>query len=194
MTRVTLLGVFVFPAVVFALAYFPIVSQLSMGLVSPYAKADVRKRLYAAAIDGMLVVTTVLLYQRLDSLVFPIAGALYLLCRDGVRGQSVGKFFCGLVVISLETGLPATLGSSVRRNALFLLPGANVVAFFLETMTIVRDVQGQRLGDRLAQTHVVEGLGAKDLVSALQRWWQSILPGIVRSGRPKRATIGYGRR
>ena len=41
----------------FALAYSSIVRDVSRGLISHYAKADVRKRLLAGSIDGLLVVT-----------------------------------------------------------------------------------------------------------------------------------------
>jgi len=160
----------ILPAVVFALAYFPIVTRLSRGLLSQYVKADVRKRLFAATIDGLLVVTTCVLYWNSGVVLYLAAGAVYLLFRDAIKGQSVGKFLFGLVVISLETGRRSSLGGSVRRNALLLLPGANVVAVFLEAGTIVRDPQGQRLGDRLAQTQVVEGLAAKDFVKLFQQW------------------------
>jgi uncharacterized RDD family membrane protein YckC len=163
-------GIFVLPAVLFAIVYFPIVTKLSRGLLSPYAKADVRRRVYAATIDGSIVVGTCFLYRTSGSVLSLAAGAAYLLLRDAIRGQSVGKFLFGLVVIGLETGRPSSLAGSVRRNALLLLPGANVVGIFLETRTIVRDPQGQRLGDRLAQTQVVEGFGAKDLVKSFQDW------------------------
>ena len=92
-----------------------------------------------------------------------------------MSGRSVGKFLCGLVVISLDTGRPCGRGASISRNALLLLPGANVVAAFLEARTIVRDPYGQRLGDRFAFTQVVEGFGAKDVVSAIQAWWLDFL-------------------
>ena len=166
----TLFGIFLLPAVVFALVYFPVVTQLSRGLLSPYVKADVRKRLFAAAIDGLLVVTFCFLYWNSGVVFYLLAGSAYLLFRDGIRGQSIGKFFLGLVVISLETGRPSSLAGSVRRNALLLLPGANIVAIFLEARTVLRDPQGQRLGDRLAQTQVVEGLAIKDLVKSFQEW------------------------
>ena len=165
-----LLGMFMLPAVVFALVYFPIVTQLSRGLLSPYVKADVKKRLFAATIDGLMVVTTCVLYWNSDVVLYLAAGSAYLLFRDALKGQSIGKFLLGLVVISLETGRPSSLAGSVRRNALLLLPGANIVAVFLEAGTVIRDPQGQRLGDRLAQTQVVEGLGAKDFVKAFQGW------------------------
>ena len=194
MTANAALSIFILPAVVFALAYFPLVTQLSRGLLSPYTKADVRKRLSAATIDGLLVITTCALYWNSGSVLFLVAGAAYLLLRDAVGGQSVGKFVLGLVVISLETGRPSTLKSSVRRNVVLLLPGANVVAVFLEALTVVRDPQGQRLGDRLAQTQVIEGLGAKDLVKSLQHALSTLGAGLGGPvGRPGRKPVEIDR-
>lgn len=166
-----LLGFVLLPAITLALAYHPILAKLSVGLVSPYAKADVTKRMVAAAIDGTLVVITLALYRLSDSLPYLLAGAAYLLLRDAIAGRSVGKFFCGLVVMNLLTGRPCGYGGAINRNALLLLPGANLVAVFLEAATIVRDPLGHRLGDRFAATQVVEGFGAKDLVAAVEKWW-----------------------
>jgi len=188
-TRDLVLGFFVLPALAFALGYFPALNRLTVALVSPYARADVRKRLYAAAVDSLLVATTALFSQILQSPWYLVAGALYLLLRDSVQGQSLGKLLFGLVVISLETGRPATIVSSVQRNLLFLLPGANVPAAFLETMTLVRDVQGQRLGDRLAHTQVIDGFGVKDLARSWLDWLTSLWPELHRARRPKRAPV-----
>ena len=58
---------------------------------------------------------------------------------------------------------------------MFLLPGANVAAVVPEAMTASKDPQGQRLGDRVAQTLVIDGLGAKDAVKSIQDWWRSFL-------------------
>jgi hypothetical protein len=175
-------------AIILALVYRPILAKLSVGLVSPYAKADMTKRLFAATVDGMLVAIALVPYRSSESLVDVLAGAAYLLLRDAVRGRSVGKFLCGLVVINLETGRPCGCGPSVSRNVLFLLPGANVVAAFLEAATSIRDPQGQRLGDRFALTQVVEGFGAKDVVAAVQERWLDFIayldPNSRRPGRP----------
>jgi len=188
MSASTLFGTFILPAIVFALVYFPIVTHLSRGLLSPYAKADVRRRLYAATIDGLVVVTSCLLYWTSEFVLYLAAGAAYLLFRDAIRGQSVGKFLLGLVVINLQNGRPTSLARSVRRNLLLLLQGANVVAIFLEVRTIVRDPQGQRLGDRLALTQVVEGFGAKDLVKSFQDWLMGFVTELDRAaGRQGRA-------
>jgi uncharacterized RDD family membrane protein YckC len=191
----SLLGIFILPAIVFALVYSPIVTRLSRGLVSPYAKADVRRRLFAATVDGLLVITSCFLYWNSDLLAYLATGAAYLLLRDAIRGQSIGKFLLGLVVINLETGRAASLAGSARRNLLLLLPGANVVAMFLEARTIVRDPQGQRLGDRLAQTQVVDGLGAKDLVKLFQEWLMRLGAEFGTTvGRRRRAPVGIDRR
>jgi uncharacterized RDD family membrane protein YckC len=192
MTTSTFLGLFVAPALLFGIVY-PAMTRFSRSLVSPYPKADIRRRLYAAAIDGSVVATSWFMFLNLESPSFLVGGGLYLLLRDAMRGQSLGKVICGLVVISVETGRPATLKGSVQRNMLLLLPGANVVAVFLEAIALTRDPQGQRLGDRLAQTQVVEGLGLKELVEALRRWWRGVLSEVTRSGRPKRAPVGADR-
>ena len=177
----------VVPSAFFALAYFPLVTRLSLDLVSPYTKADVVKRLLAAMIDGLVVITIGVFYWSSGAVAFLIVGGLYLLLRDSVRGQSFGKVLMGVVVISVETGHPCGVHASVWRNVLFLVPGVNVVAIFLEPVTIVRDPQGSRLGDRVAQTQVVEGLGAKDMAAAFERWWRSVAggfsPGVRGQGR-----------
>jgi uncharacterized RDD family membrane protein YckC len=173
-------------ALVFAIAYFPIATHLARGLASPYAKVDVRRRFYAAATDVGLVATLLMLYQATEALAFFLAAGAYLVFRDSFGGQSVGKFLFGLVVLSLESGRPATATSSVRRNGLFLLPGANIAAVFLESLTLVRDPQGQRLGDRFAQTQVVDGLSAKEVVTDLGEWWSRFLPEVTRAPRPQR--------
>ena len=177
-------------AITLALAYRPILARLSFSLATPYPKADLKKRLLAAILDGMLIATALSLYGSTQSWVYALAAGAYLLFRDAVQGRSVGKFFCGLVVMDLEKRRPCGLGSSIRRNVLWVLPGANVVAVFLEARTIVADPQGQRLGDRFALTQVVEGFGAKDVVAAVQEWWLEFIAHLDRSSqRPRRSPV-----
>ena len=106
--------------------------------------APMTKRTLAATADGFLVAIALFYYRSWGSPLYLIAGAAYLLLRDAVAGRSVGKFLFGLVVINLETGRPCGWRASISRNALLLLPGANVVAAFLETSTIVRENVGAR--------------------------------------------------
>lgn len=186
MSSSLLVGFVLLPGITLGLAYHPILARLSLALVSPYAKAGVEKRALAATIDGLLVTTALVLYLTSEFQPYLLIGALYLLLRDAVAGRSVGKFLGGLVVINLKTGRPCGRGASISRNALLLLPGANIVAAFLEAATIVRDPQGQRLGDRLAWTQVIEGFGAKDVVAALQAWWLDFVGSLEGHPRTRR--------
>ena len=114
-----------------------------------------------------------------------------LLLRDAIGGQSIGKILLGLVVIDLTTGRAASVSGSTKRNVLLLLPGANIVAILLEARTIMSDPQGQRLGDRLAHTQVVEGAGARDLVTSFQDWLLSLGDGLGdATGRRRRRVPG----
>ena len=174
------------PAVLFALVYFPTLNYLSVGLVSPYAKVDVWKRLLAAFLDGAPAVAAWLLYDRTGSPLALGAAVAYLLLRDGIGGQSLGKLVVGLVVVNVRTGRFCSWKDSVLRNVFVLIPGANIAAVFLESFTILRDPQGQRLGDRLAQTQVIEGLGAKDLARSFARWWLGLFANLERERKPRR--------
>ena len=166
------IGIFwgLIPAIAFSLAYPSILKRLSMGLLSPYAKVDPRKRLYAALLDIFVAFSVAMASVTTGNVAYAVVAAAYLLLRDSVRGQSPGKFIIGLAVINIETGRPASWKDSARRNVVFLLPGANIAAVILETRTLFSDPQGQRLGDRFAQTQVVEGAGAAELLKELQEW------------------------
>jgi len=171
-------------AVIFGVVYYPAFDKLARGLATHYAKADVGKRFSAAIVDALLVVTTWFFYRHYDSTLSIFAGLLYLLLRDSLSGRSVGKFCFGLLVVDLETGRPCSRAGSLKRNVLFLVPGANLVALFLEASSIVRDPQGQRLGDRLAQTQVVEGFGARDLAADFVSWWSDFIGNL--DGTPRK--------
>ena len=175
-----------FPAVLFGLVYFPTLNYLSVGLVTPYAKVDVWKRLLAASVDGIPAIAAWFLYRNTESLWGAAVAVLYLLLRDGIGGQSLGKLLVGLVVVNVRTGRLCTWKDSALRNVFALIPGANVVAIFLESITIIRDPQGQRLGDRIAQTQVIEGFGAKDLATSFERWWMRLVGNLEREVRKPR--------
>ncbi len=124
----------------------------------------------AALIDASICMICLVLLAPAGLIVALILSPLYLLVRDGLflPGQSFGKWMLGLVVIQLEDGSPCQLARSLRRNVIFTVPGFNAVALLFEAQAVRSDGQGMRLGDRLAQTQVVEGKDAKDLVEMLQ--------------------------
>ena len=85
-------------AVAFAVMYPSMLTKLSRGVLSTYARVDVRRRLYAATIDGLIVVSTCGLAFQLGSASLVVASAAYILLRDAT-GRSIGKFLLGLMVI-----------------------------------------------------------------------------------------------
>jgi sialidase-1 len=184
-TRFFFTGV-VLPSIFFTLLYFPALKR-SLALVSPYPKATLRKRLCGAAVDGLLVGSCLIASWHARSLAYAGAAMLYLLLRDAFGGQSLGKLLVGHVVVHVDTGQRCRLTGSMKRNLLLIVPGATLVAIVLEARTLVRDPQGQRLGDRVAHTQVVEGFGARDVVEALQQWWARFLAELPRAAtRPDR--------
>jgi uncharacterized RDD family membrane protein YckC len=154
----------------FGLVYLPVLMRQPKAFVSPYPRADVRKRAAAAVTDTLLVLSCVVLWSTQDSILFIAIGGAYLLLRDCVLpGQSVGKFLFGVRVLSLANGRPCSRLQSAQRNFILVVPGLNVVAVGLETLAAARDPQGQRLGDKLANTQVVEGLGARQFATSFQK-------------------------
>lgn len=141
---------------------------------------DAVTRIGAALIDGL--VASVLSMLLMGA---PFLGSLvssgYLLVRDGVkvgalRHQSVGKYVMGLDVVRID-GKPMNVEVSIQRNWMFglgavtaivavipgfghfLVPLVSIAAFGLvayETYNVLVDPAGQRWGDRLGHTKVVE--------------------------------------
>src|SRR5262245_18190148 len=145
MSARVLLTLSLLSAITLALAYRPMLAKLTVALASPYPKADVTKRFFAAVIDGTLLASALVLYRSFELPVYLVAGAAYMLLRDAALGRSVGKFICGLVVINLATGRPCGWVPSVSRNVLFVLLGAYGVVAFMVWCTIVVDHQGVRV-------------------------------------------------
>lgn len=142
----------------------------------PAEKADWPQRLAAAVVDGLLAASVSMI-----PVVGVLLAALYLLLRDGVElplldRQSAGKKLVGLRAVRLD-GLPVDAGVAIKRNlmiavapVLLFVPFLGwLVAPFLsflvaaaELTVYFADGEGQRLGDRIAGTHViVDPEGAK---------------------------------
>lgn len=102
-----------------------------------------------------------------------VAALLYLLLADGMSGgQSPGKRIFGIKVIYLPMQSEAGYRDSALRNAplafsliLKMMPDVGTAAFVfglsvivaIECITCWRSPEGIRLGDRWAQTQVVDG-------------------------------------
>ncbi|GBE14307.1 MAG TPA: hypothetical protein ENH32_00120 [Proteobacteria bacterium] len=132
-------------------------------------KASILKRVMARLVD-ILVAWALALFVPPVGI---ILGLVYLAVADGLpRGQSLGKMVFGLEVL-MRDGDPCDLKSSVFRNLpfvlMFLLAAIPILGWILlviaalplilvEIWLVFVDDMGERLGDRIADTHVVEKL------------------------------------
>jgi len=139
-------------------------------------KADLGKRFLAALIDGVLAGVVGLI-----PFIGGLAGAAYMLVRDGLEldfmdQRSLGKKVMKLRPIRLD-GQPMDLATSVKRNipfaigplgaALFIIPvigwiaglllaAVSFIVVIIEIILVLTDAEGRRMGDKLADTMVIE--------------------------------------
>ncbi|MFQ5742538.1 MAG: RDD family protein [Acidobacteriota bacterium] len=138
-------------------------------------QAPVDKRLLAAIIDGVIGLLVAFI---------PVIGGLlaatYWLVRDGLEAEfmdhrSIGKVILKLRPVTLD-GSPTDITDSIRRNWMFAPAGlipflaytivglvfAFPLAFLvlivaiIEVYLVLTDPQGRRLGDKIADTIVIE--------------------------------------
>jgi hypothetical protein len=139
-------------------------------------KADLGRRFVAAAIDGGIGIVIGLIPA-----VGGLAAAAYWALRDGLElefmhHRSIGKHVMKLRPVTLD-GLPMDITASVRRNWMFALGGVVELLWWipfigwlfvipvalaafaigvLELYLVITDPEGRRLGDKIANTVVIE--------------------------------------
>ncbi len=142
----------------------------SVGSAGGLRKADLLKRFIAAVIDAVLagIVSFV-------PVIGGLVGAAYMLLRDGLEidfmdGRSLGKKIMKLRPVRLDGG-PMDIATSVKRNIPFAIgpvimivpvigwiigPMVAIVVDLVESVLVLTDPQGRRIGDKMAETMVIE--------------------------------------
>jgi hypothetical protein len=135
-----------------------------------YPKAQIINRFVAKFVDGLVAAAA----GRLLHPVGWVAGLTYLLIADGFSGgRSIGKRLIGLQTVTPKRRETAGFRESIIRNLplalaylAFPIPyigwlaSAGILVF--ESLLIIGNDQGLRLGDELAHTQVLE-MGELDL-------------------------------
>jgi uncharacterized RDD family membrane protein YckC len=142
----------------------------SSAVPPPAGKADVGKRLVAVLIDAILTMIVGVI-----PIIGGLIGAVYMLVRDGLElefmdRRSIGKKLMKLRPVRLDGG-PMDIGASVKRNfpfaigpAIMIIPilGWVIAPFIALTIGVIELVlvltadDGRRLGDKFADTKVIE--------------------------------------
>jgi uncharacterized RDD family membrane protein YckC len=129
-----------------------------------YPKAQVLNRCIAKLIDCFIVVAA----SELLSAAGFLAGVAYVLVADGFAGgQSIGKRLIGLQTILPDMREAAGFRESIIRNLPFAAAQmtyavpyigwiASVAILAFETVLVIGNEQGRRLGDEVACTQVIE--------------------------------------
>lgn len=146
-----------------------------------YPKASLGDRFLASLLDGLIVlglaipsiILIVLGALELDKhysneeeayiyiglgVLFFVLPLIYGFIKDGLgNGQSYGKRAMNLMVVNLDNNTPCNTGkSAVRYLVMFLLGFIPYVGGLIEPIIVLADKDGRRLGDRAANTQVIE--------------------------------------
>ncbi|MBI5234384.1 MAG: RDD family protein [Deltaproteobacteria bacterium] len=152
-----------------------------LGLNTRLGEDDIRQALFIkrsiAKFIDLLITSALYVYHPL---VGPLSAITYILISDGLKGgKSLGKRIAGLNVISTSReGRLCNFIDSIKRNSPFgaivavdfvfgWIPYAGIAIVFLfagavlayEAMLAYNDPKGLRIGDRIADTEVVEDIG-----------------------------------
>jgi len=157
------------PLTILGIIFLPIFHKVAPLVISPYSKADTRKRLFASSVDISVCLTFYYLFTSFKGIHFLAIIGLYILLKDVLfKGRSIGKLLFGLIVIQVTNGKPCGIWQSIGRNILLIIPGINMVTCFFEFVLIYKDKHGIRLGDRIANTQVIEGMEVPELAKYFQ--------------------------
>jgi len=145
----------------------PIERASAEGGIHP--KASIARRFIAGGIDAAIVVvmwSAIILaaianVDKADNvlgLVLFVPTLCYMFLRDAWRGQSIGKRAARLMVVSVTSGRPCSARDSAFRSLVLILSGVLIpgIGWLIEPIVALVDKNGRRLGDRAADTQVIE--------------------------------------
>ena len=137
---------------------------------SAAAKADLGKRFVAILIDGIISGVVGLI-----PVIGGLVGAAYMLVRDGLEldfmdYRSIGKKVMKLRPVRVD-GQTMDISASIKRNIPFAIgpvimvipvlgwvlgPIVAIIIGIIESILVLTDAEGRRMGDKLADTKVIE--------------------------------------
>lgn len=117
---------------------------------APFPKADVPRRLMAAALDEGLVML-VLSVVSVGAL-----GTAYFIGQDCIGGQSVGRRVAKQFLVDDETGQIADPTKAAMRNLVGFLFALTTIGILIDFGLLLYRPDGKRVADILLKTQVVD--------------------------------------
>lgn len=119
-------------------------------------KANIVNRYMAGAVDFGIAVVIYLIFTK-SLKINIIFSSIFILFRDCLSGgKSIGKIVFNLSVKKLQDETPAAYRESILRNFFFIIPIINYLLIAVELFLIYWDVEGARIGDKIAMTQVID--------------------------------------
>ncbi|MCX6695022.1 MAG: RDD family protein [Candidatus Altiarchaeota archaeon] len=135
----------------FLIDYVVVVACIMVGMLIAFGGSMVITVLAAAIKMGFLAVLA-LPIMILGWAVAVICSVGYMLIKDGLfGGRSLGKKLLGMKVVTKE-GKACDYKKSLFRNIVYVIP----LMMFVELIMLFVDKDGERFGDKIAGTQVVE--------------------------------------
>lgn len=119
-------------------------------------KANIVNRLLAGAVDFGIATVIYLIFTK-SLKINIIFSSIFILFRDCLNGgKSPGKIIFNIKTQKSSDQTPSTYKESILRNFFFTIPIINYLMIAIELFLIYWDVDGLRVGDRIAMTQVVD--------------------------------------
>ncbi|MFH1288572.1 MAG: RDD family protein [bacterium] len=119
-------------------------------------KANIVNRLLAGAVDFGIAIVIYSVFTKSFKINI-IFSSIFILFRDYLNGgKSLGKIIFNLRTQKMPDGTPSTYRESILRNFFFIIPIINYLMIAVELFLIYWDVNGSRIGDKIAMTQVVD--------------------------------------
>lgn len=117
-------------------------------------KANIVNRLLAGAVDFGIAVVIYYIFKKPFN---TIIASIFILFRDSLGGgKSIGKIIFNLNTKKIQDETPAAYRESILRNFFFIIPIINYFMVVLEAFLIYWDINGSRVGDRIAETFIID--------------------------------------
>lgn len=114
-----------------------------------FHKPGPNKRVFAFLLDLLIINGVQLLFSFIKVNINWFIWAAYILLKDSYNGRSIGKICADLQIIDGE-GKPVNFTQTIVRNIFMAIPLFPIV----EYIVMMQDVQGRRIGDKIAKTKV----------------------------------------